>query len=215
MSEPLREDAVPETLPRGRNAASKDVVRLSQRTRLIAAMTTLAAEKGYPNVTIADLVAAAGVAKPTFYDHFSDKENCLMVTLREIVEQAGTEVGAALSRDDTVEQRVTTGVKTLIKFLADDDARARVLLIESLKAGPAVAAAVTAAHMRMAELYVMWREESRAHQPGLPSISINRGLAIVGANLEPMTVMLRSHSAERLVELTDELTIVTKALATA
>lgn len=215
MSESLREEAYPEVLPRGRNAISRDVVRISQRTRLLAAMTLLAAEKGYPKVTIADLVAEAGVAKPTFYDHFSDKENCFMAVLDTIVEQAGAAIAAELLQNASVEDRVDTGVRALIGFLASDDARARVLLIESLKGGPTVAAALTEAHKRMAALYVQWREESRAHQTDLPPISINRGLAIVGANLEPMTVLLREYPAKRLVELTDELIIVTKALALA
>lgn len=215
MSESLREEEYPEVLPRGRNAIGRDVVRASQRSRLLAAMKSLAAEKGYPKVTIADLVAQAGVAKPTFYDHFSEKENCFLALLDETVELAGREVGQALRPEDPVEVRIATGVRALIGFLAFDDARARVFLIESLKGGPAVAAALTEAHKRMAALYVQWREESRSLQPSLPPISLNRGLAIVGANLEPMTVLLRERHARNLVELTDELITVTVALAQA
>ena len=61
-------EGVRRVLPRGINAASREVVIESQRERLIESMIELAATKGYAATTIADIVGAAGVAKPTFYD---------------------------------------------------------------------------------------------------------------------------------------------------
>ena len=213
MSESLGEEAIPLVLPRGRSAMSRSTVRTSQHRRLIDAMVVLAAERGYPNVTIAGLVAEAGVAKPTFYDHFADKEACFITAYEQIAEAAGTAVNQALSPDAPVESRVSVGVRALLEFFAEDDARARVLLIESLKAGPAVAATVTEAHTRMARLYVQWREESRVNQPDLASITVTRGLSIVGAIIEPVTVLLRDNPASKIMELADELNTVVQALA--
>jgi len=47
------------------------------RLRLLHAMATAVAEKGYAAVTIADVVARAGVSKRTFYEHFTSKQDCL------------------------------------------------------------------------------------------------------------------------------------------
>jgi len=48
------------------------------RLRLLDGMTAAVARKGYPAVTIADVVAEAGVSKRTFYEHFHGKEDCLL-----------------------------------------------------------------------------------------------------------------------------------------
>ncbi len=46
----------------------------SSRTRLLRAATTLFAERGYAATSVREIVAAAGVTKPTLYDHFGSKE---------------------------------------------------------------------------------------------------------------------------------------------
>jgi AcrR family transcriptional regulator len=46
--------------------------------RLVGALAAAAAEKGYAATTIADIVRHARVSKRTFYEHFADKEACLL-----------------------------------------------------------------------------------------------------------------------------------------
>jgi AcrR family transcriptional regulator len=53
------------------------------RTRLLLAMATVLADKGYATLTIADVVAEAGVSKRTFYEHFASKEDCLLACYAE------------------------------------------------------------------------------------------------------------------------------------
>ena len=54
------------------------------RLRLLEGMTAAVARKGYSAVTIADVVAEAGVSKRTFYEHFDDKEDCLLASYVEV-----------------------------------------------------------------------------------------------------------------------------------
>jgi AcrR family transcriptional regulator len=61
-------------LPRGRHGLPASVVARSQRTRIVFATGWVTMEKGYASATVADIVAAAGVAKEAFYRHFHDKE---------------------------------------------------------------------------------------------------------------------------------------------
>ena len=50
----------------------------TQRARMLDAMTWAVAEKGYPNVTVADVVGRAGVSRRTFYEHFDDRLDCFL-----------------------------------------------------------------------------------------------------------------------------------------
>ena len=47
------------------------------RSQLMSAFTGLVFAKGFENISVRRIVAAAGVARSTFYEHFSDKEDVL------------------------------------------------------------------------------------------------------------------------------------------
>ena len=68
------DDAKP--LPRGRHALSRETVLASQRGRMLHASLVVTAEKGFSYVSVADLVAEAGVSRKAFYQHFTDFEDC-------------------------------------------------------------------------------------------------------------------------------------------
>ena len=48
------------------------------REALTGGLAAAIADKGYAATTIADIVMHARVSKRTFYEHFADKEACLM-----------------------------------------------------------------------------------------------------------------------------------------
>ena len=54
------------------------------RLRLVGALASAAAEKGYAATTIADIVRHARMSKRTFYEHFADKEACLLAGYEHI-----------------------------------------------------------------------------------------------------------------------------------
>jgi AcrR family transcriptional regulator len=70
-----------EKLPSGRQARATltraDVVA-HQRRRILLAMVDDVAERGYPAVTVAHVIARAGVSRATFYEQFDDKEECFL-----------------------------------------------------------------------------------------------------------------------------------------
>ena len=65
-------------LPRGRHGLSRETVTESQRGRILQAMISAVAERGYQETRVADVVEGAGVARKTFYDFFGDKEECFL-----------------------------------------------------------------------------------------------------------------------------------------
>jgi len=72
-------------LPPGRHGLSRDEVTGSQRERLLRGMAEAVTERGYANVTVADVIKRAGVSRETFYEQFTNKEDCFMAAYDTIV----------------------------------------------------------------------------------------------------------------------------------
>jgi TetR/AcrR family transcriptional regulator len=106
----------------------------NQRERIVDALTQLVSDDGYPSVTVARVVALAGVSRATFYQQFSDKEDCLVVALAS--------AGACLQRAVSMavegvpaERRALSVVAALFDFADSQPALARLALSEPLAAG--------------------------------------------------------------------------------
>lgn len=65
-------------LPRGPHDLARSAVADSQRGRLMTALTELLGDHGWAAVTIGALARGARVSRATFYEHFTDKEACLL-----------------------------------------------------------------------------------------------------------------------------------------
>src|SRR5947209_6095699 len=57
----------------------------TQRGRLLVAGALVIAKKGYGRATVSDIVAAAGVSRTAFYEHFDGKDDCLVEAYRASV----------------------------------------------------------------------------------------------------------------------------------
>src|SRR3954469_18893021 len=164
-------------LPRGRHAASREVVRESQRGRMLAAMAGAVGEKGYGAVAVADVIARAGVSRKTFYEHFDNKEECFLAAYDAGVDAM---LGAI---DDAIGEAVSDGPVAIaragtvryLETLAANPAFARPFLVEVLAAGPRALERRAAVHARFAEqLAIVHRaarsasraSQSRAPEPG-------------------------------------------------
>ena len=55
--------------------------------RIIAAATRLFGERGYGSTSVRELVASAGVTKPTLYYHFGSKEGLFLATAQSHLEE--------------------------------------------------------------------------------------------------------------------------------
>lgn len=123
-------------LPPGQHGLSPELVARNQRERLIAAIAEACAEKSYAEVSVADVVARAGVSTATFYKRFDSKRDCLLAAHAELFGRLLEELDAACA--GAVEgERVRVGVRTCLELLAADPPSARLLTVEVLAGGPA------------------------------------------------------------------------------
>lgn len=82
--------------------ATRKPDRRRQRTRQLLrdALMELIVEKGYESISIQDITERADVARPTFYFHYTDKEDLLFNSLREIYDEMMR--SAMMMEDDEV-----------------------------------------------------------------------------------------------------------------
>lgn len=202
-------------MPRGRHNLDREVVLESQRGRLISAFVKLAADGGYDNVTIIDIVSLAGTSKRTFYEHFEDKKDCLLQsfdTTRDlffaaIIEEAG-------SVEDPIE-RIRVGMRAYVGAIAAMPDFARLFLAESMAAGPELADRWIAAADLLAGVIHGWRDESRKQHPELPELPLVRAkIVLLGLN-ESICISIHHGGVEEVLGRADELVTEAVALLTA
>jgi AcrR family transcriptional regulator len=109
-----------------------------QRLRILAGMFQTACERGAGSVTVAHVVERSGVSRRTFYELFDDRDDCFLAAFEEALTRASERVfGAYRSGDGWLEQ-LRAGLVELLVFLDEEPLAGRLLVCESLSAGPVV-----------------------------------------------------------------------------
>ena len=124
-------------LPSGRHGLSREVVVRSQRERMVEAMISVVAMKGYTETTVADIISTAGVSRATFYEQFADKEDCFIAAYGTVMERmlAFVAEGFSIDRSDDWVTQIRGGVRGLLVYLAENPVAARVGIVEGFGAG--------------------------------------------------------------------------------
>jgi AcrR family transcriptional regulator len=123
--------------PPGRHPLPREFIARHQRARIISALTEETVEKGYRAVTVADIVRRAGIARNTFYENFSSKEDCFLAASEFAVKEALRRVLDAAGKVDSWPARVNFGLSAFLHYVASEPALARACIVEALSAGPA------------------------------------------------------------------------------
>jgi AcrR family transcriptional regulator/DNA-binding MarR family transcriptional regulator len=109
-----------------------------QRGRILAAMAQAASEHGAANVTVAHVVACAGVSRRTFYEVFGDIEDCFLGAFDEALARAGRYVLDGYEQSGGWTGRMRSALIGFLRFLDEDPFMGRLLVVESLAAGAGV-----------------------------------------------------------------------------
>jgi len=127
-------------LPAGRHGFSREQVAHNQRERLIAGLATAVAEHGYNAVTLTHITKAAAVSRRVFYSNFESKEACFLAAFDVVVEHIRELVAEAVGAAPDWPHQAIAAAREVLAFLAAEPDLARLCLVESQSAGPAVAA---------------------------------------------------------------------------
>jgi AcrR family transcriptional regulator len=127
-------------LPAGRHGFSREQVAHNQRERLIAGLATAVAEKGYRAVTITDITKEARVSRRVFYENFEGKEECFLAAFEVVVGHIRELATEAPGKVEDWRTRAIAAARQVLVFFAEEPDLARLCLVESQAAGPAVSA---------------------------------------------------------------------------
>jgi len=128
-------DVAPERLEPSRNGLGREHVAEIQRARMLSAMADVCAERGAANVTVAHVVEHAGVSRRTFYELFSDREDCFLAAFEEGLERITARVVPAYQQPGKWRERIRAALIEFLSFLDYDPVTGRLLVVETLGAG--------------------------------------------------------------------------------
>jgi AcrR family transcriptional regulator len=124
--------------PSGVRKLPPDLIRAIQRERLIVAMLNAAAELGYLETNVQDVIDRAGVSRPTFYEHFSNKEDCFLAAFDTSAERLRKKIYAAARKGgDNWRDRVRFALEALLRFASREPDTARTIVVEARAASAA------------------------------------------------------------------------------
>ncbi len=106
------------------------------RERILVAMAEMVAKRGYHGATIEHIVKRAGVSRPTFYEYFDNREDCLLAGFDEaaVELQQGMETAAEEAGDWP--DQVRSALAAFLEYAVTNPALARTCIVESVTAGP-------------------------------------------------------------------------------
>jgi AcrR family transcriptional regulator len=189
--------------PRGRHAPPPEVRLPIQRRRLLNAAAEEFAERGYAGASSESISRRAGMSKATFYEHFSNKEDCIIAlfdSAAEVVMQAQSVAAEAAAPGDAVE-RMRAGTRAFLHAISEYPEFAQTLLVEIIGAGPRAALRRDQILQRFAE--ALDAENATAAGRGLIArfASPLDAVAIIGAITELVSRQVRLKEPPDVLEL--------------
>lgn len=118
--------------PSGVRKLPSDLVRAVQRERLIVAMLRAASELGYRGANVQDVIERAGVSRPTFYEHFANKEDCFLAAFDTSAQRLCDKVETAARKGGgSWRDQVRFGLEAVVAFICAEPDTARTLIVEA------------------------------------------------------------------------------------
>jgi AcrR family transcriptional regulator len=192
-----------DTAPRGRHAPPLEVRQDRQRARLFAAASAVFARNGFADATAEAIAREAGMSKATFYEHFGNKEECILALFDAAIDVVieGIEVAAREHGGETPEGRVGASVRAFLEVVDAFPDQAQTLLVEIIGAGPRAAERRDAALARVAD-YIDEANRADAEAGVVDRLaSPHDAFAIVGAIVELASRQLRTKAPADIREL--------------
>jgi AcrR family transcriptional regulator len=174
-----------------------------QRERLLRAAALEFAEAGYAGASSESISRRAGMSKATFYEHFANKEECILALFDmgvTLLQQTMADAARNAPTGDAKE-RMKAGTRAFLGALAEHPEFAQTLLVEIIGAGPRAAQRRDQVLQAFADVLVA--ENDAAARRGLIGRfrSPDDAFAVVGASTELVSRQVRLGVPARVLDL--------------
>jgi AcrR family transcriptional regulator len=187
-------------LPRGEHNLPRGFVAHNQRERIFDAVANLTAEKGYPALSLEEIVSEAAISLQTFYEHFENKEEAFLATFEVGHAKAMAAMNRSLDLKLSWAKNVRLGLTALLEFLASEPSIARLACVDILIAYPHMAGRVNEANFSYIELLDLGPADT---YPNMPPPVMRE--AIVGGIFELLHAYILRGRTQRVTELVDHM----------
>ena len=170
-----------------------------QRGRLLSATFALVGARGYEGMTVRSVSERAGVSNRTFYECFSDREDCFLAAFNHAVDGLEWEARAGWESEPGWIARMRAGLAALLRTLDREPALRRLVFVEALAAGPRVLARRARVLESLAEIV----DQGRAHADVRAAMALPPLVAegVVGATFGVIHARLLELRPEPLLDL--------------
>ncbi len=168
-----------------------------QRGRLLDATFAIVSEEGYRGMAVRKVAERAGVSSKTFYDLFSDREDCFLAAFDHGVEELRVRARPVYEAERDWAAGVRGGLEVLLGVLDSEPALRRLVFVEALGAGPRVLELRAQVLGQLAGVI----DEGRAGMKAPAKLPPLTAEGIVGATFGVIHARLSQQRLESLIEL--------------
>jgi TetR/AcrR family transcriptional regulator len=184
-------------LPRGPHRLPVAHVRRVQRERLVRAALSTVADLGYAPTTVREVVRRAGVSLKAFYQHFEDKQDCVLTAVRESMQVLPRHLGDPPG--ENAEERLRSVFRRPLEFFAAEPEVARAFHLELRAAGPEGRALYFAVLGIFAKVLREWHQRERPDTAAGVAPELYRAAA--GGSEQLVTELIDAGRTDDLPEL--------------
>jgi AcrR family transcriptional regulator len=158
-------------------------------------------EKGYLATTIADLTRRAGVSRNTFYQHFANKQQCLLLAHDAVQREGLRRIERSFREAEGWPGRVEAAIQTLFEAAIESPGALRLALVEVSAGGPE---GIARREQALAQ-YERFIREALKLAPGDGEVSEAATKAIVGGLSRVLARRIASDENGKLLALVPDL----------
>ncbi len=156
------------------------------------------AERGAAHVSVGHVVARSGVSRRTFYEIFHDREDCFLAAFDDALGHVAAAVVPAYERESTWSAAMRSGLTALLECFEHDPSLGRLLVVESLAAGPGAVGRRQGVIARIIPIVEQGRNDARALAQDEGALTAE---GVVGAVLSVLHARLVQPDPGSLMEL--------------
>lgn len=160
-----------------RPSTPPDLVKQSQRQRIVDAMIESCAEKTYAGTTITDIVSRAHISRTTFYKHFEDKRACFDAAIGYCIEELEGVAAATHAAGDAPGDATRMAVTAVVEALATRPGLAQLLAGDAMAVDPKAIERYRKATVPALE--TLWGKDGRTESHTDPRLAFGQAQVLI------------------------------------